>query len=184
MREHTSKSIIFETTYAKVSYGNTCLRLPALSGTWMSQKLQDSGGSRSSSTYSPRGEIQGELPRMRKLLCAFSQLEKAHRNSAAEDRTHTCRVCQTSFVDMQKLEMHVRRSHNKELDFCDKCNINIRCLETIEEHMKRHLAQPELVCSHCGVLFSKKDGLEKHIRSVMGETPYSCDQFDQAFGFA
>ena len=98
-----------------------------------------------------------------------------------------CKFCEDEWISHLSLELHIMKTHKKEMFSCTECNYltfrkaqRINHVNTVHKKIKAH------ICHHCGQAFSKPRTLKTHLSKMHNEgapieKKYKCDQCDKSF---
>lgn len=99
-----------------------------------------------------------------------------------QSKVHMCDICNKSFGDMAKLELHYKSNHLHDRPYqCDVCEKSFFTKWKLQRHMLSHLEQKPHSCPMCSKSFVERGKLEAHYRTHLGTKPYKCDQCPKAF---
>uniref|UniRef100_A0A2C9JEI8 C2H2-type domain-containing protein n=1 Tax=Biomphalaria glabrata TaxID=6526 RepID=A0A2C9JEI8_BIOGL len=97
-------------------------------------------------------------------------------------KIHMCDICNKSFGDTAKLELHYKSNHLHDRPYqCDVCEKSFFTKWKLQRHMLSHLEQKPHSCPMCSKSFVERGKLEAHYRTHLGTKPYKCDQCPKAF---
>ncbi|CAG5116134.1 unnamed protein product [Candidula unifasciata] len=97
-------------------------------------------------------------------------------------KLHMCDICNKSFGDTGKLELHYKSNHLHDRPYqCDVCEKSFFTKWKLQRHMLSHLERKPHSCPMCSKSFVERGKLEAHYRTHLGTKPYNCDQCPKAF---
>ncbi|GFR94245.1 zinc finger protein 271 [Elysia marginata] len=95
---------------------------------------------------------------------------------------HMCDICNKSFPDSGKLELHYKSNHLHDRPYqCDVCDKSFFTKWKLQRHMLSHLEKKPHSCPMCSKSFVERGKLEAHYRTHLGTKPYKCDVCNKAF---
>ncbi|RUS75723.1 hypothetical protein EGW08_016505 [Elysia chlorotica] len=95
---------------------------------------------------------------------------------------HMCDICNKSFPDSGKLELHYKSNHLHDRPYqCDVCDKSFFTKWKLQRHMLSHLERKPHSCPMCSKSFVERGKLEAHYRTHLGTKPYKCDVCNKAF---
>ncbi|GFO02814.1 Zinc finger protein 271 [Plakobranchus ocellatus] len=95
---------------------------------------------------------------------------------------HMCDICNKSFPDSGKLELHYKSNHLHDRPYqCDVCDKSFFTKWKLQRHMLSHLERKPHSCPMCSKSFVERGKLEAHYRTHLGTKPYKCDVCSKAF---
>ncbi|BFZ14158.1 hypothetical protein BsWGS_17197 [Bradybaena similaris] len=99
-----------------------------------------------------------------------------------QSKLHMCDICNKSFGDTAKLELHYKSNHLHDRPYqCDVCEKSFFTKWKLQRHMLSHLERKPHSCPMCSKSFVERGKLEAHYRTHLGTKPYKCDQCPKAF---
>ncbi|XP_005095688.1 zinc finger protein 316 [Aplysia californica] len=123
------------------------------------------GGAASAGNESLDGSIAGSAEKKKK-----------------RSKTHTCDICNKSFGDSAKLELHYKSNHLEDRPFqCDVCDKSFFTKWKLQRHMLSHLEQKPHSCPMCSKSFVERGKLDAHYRTHLGTKPFKCEHCHKAF---
>ena len=112
---------------------------------------------------------------------------KCHDKDAKTNSKFKCKFCDDEWISHLSLELHIMKTHKKEMFCCTECNYVTFTRETRNNHVNNvHKNIRAHVCHHCGQAFSKPTSLKKHLSKMHNEgapieKKYKCEQCDKSY---
>lgn len=96
----------------------------------------------------------------------------------------SCNFCSKSFYESDRLQMHIRRFHDRRRYICFFCNKDFRDKSGIARHiMGVHFNARNFKCGICSKAFTASYNLKEHMFAIhkMASTIYNCDLCSQDY---
>jgi len=88
---------------------------------------------------------------------------KVHKRQHQGDRPFPCPLCPKHYVEIGKLNMHVKRVHQDQKPWqCDICQKRFPCMSQWTVHQRVHTGERPFACTICPKTFSVNSSLQRH----------------------
>ncbi|XP_058028112.1 zinc finger protein 331-like [Ahaetulla prasina] len=104
-----------------------------------------------------------------------------HGHINVEEKIHSCRECEESFVSNHSLISHQITDAGVKPYKCTECGKSFRKSGYLTCHRRIHTGEKPFKCTECGKTFSKNSTLTSHTWSHSGEKPYQCPDCGKSF---
>ncbi|KAF7272150.1 hypothetical protein GWI33_015045 [Rhynchophorus ferrugineus] len=91
-------------------------------------------------------------------------------------RNFSCEICGKTYISKNRLQDHIRFSHQETKYSCNICNKEYKQKSGLEVHIKSHYGQNNYPCEICGKHFACKGSLYQHKRVHTKDTKYQCKE--------
>ena len=106
---------------------------------------------------------------------------KNHEDSDST-RTFQCTQCASSFNLKASLKHHIRRVHEKVVNYrCGYCSKGFYDKGNHTIHLRVHTEERPFQCTICNKAFKQSNDLKKHMHVHSDEKPFQCTQCDSSF---
>lgn len=132
--------------------------------------------------YSVEYQQEQQQPLLDEGLAAQQQQEPKVTKTVIRSKPYICEVCNKSFAEPAKLELHYKTNHVEERPFqCTVCDKSFFTKWKLQRHMLSHLEIKPHSCPACSKSFVERGKLEAHYRTHLGTKPYKCEHCPKAF---
>ncbi|KAJ8667883.1 hypothetical protein QAD02_009546 [Eretmocerus hayati] len=104
-----------------------------------------------------------------------SNNEREQNADCVDDKTISCRICNTLHKNKKSLTHHFRDCHPGEQPYmCQFCDRGFPHLSSLETHTRTHTDEKPFSCNICGNSFKEKGKLQRHIKTHDNAKPFIC----------
>lgn len=90
------------------------------------------------------------------------------------DDDHTCPLCGTDCVSLERANEHLRDEHTGLACNCRHCGHGFREWCDLRRHVRIHTGERPFVCARCGAAFTQSSTLRSHAAKHMAVKPFPC----------
>ena len=112
---------------------------------------------------------------------------KKHEKAHNAERPFSCNLCEMTFTEKCRLNLHLSKHKQEKQYSCDKCESQFTKTEYLRQHRLRTHEndmnkRKEFVCVQCSKSFTTLVGLTTHVRRLHTTVrPFSCDHCPMKF---